>query len=282
MLRDPSHVVWYVFVSHKTDNTDRDVFSCYESPVSRKTDNTGWEVCPCYESWFIFSGISFVSHKTDNIDWHVFSCYESPVSRKTDNIDWEVFPYYESWFMFSGISFVSHKCDLHWLGRVPMLWELIYILWYVPVRHKACSHVMRTDLCSLVCFCVSIYVFVCDLTIYVLCLLSIIVPFAHTTFPRYPTEWGPTAQKTGKHLRCGPSELSASLYPPLVICGAPWGLRVVFWRKVWSYEVNDNKINMRWIGWNFAAGYQHNMCSRTGQNQGNRRSTWSVAFEEET
>jgi len=58
-----------------------------------------------------------------------------------------------------------------------------------------------------------------DLIIYVLCLLSSFVPLAHTTSPWYPTEWDPTAQKTGKHLRCGPSELSASLYPP----GLGWG-----------------------------------------------------------
>jgi len=76
-------------------------------------------------------------------------------------------------------------------------------------------------LCFNSCICV------CDLTIYVLCLLSSIVPFAHTTVPRCPAIWGPTAQKTGKHLRCGPSELSASLYPSLSRLGAPWGLSIM-------------------------------------------------------
>ena len=73
---------------------------------------------------------------------------------------------------------------------------------------------------SFILVCFNLCISVSPLPIYALCLLSCFVSLTLKTFPRYPT-----AQRTGKYLRCGPLELSASLTLPLFRVGLPGGSR---------------------------------------------------------
>ena len=89
---------------------------------------------------------------------------------------------------------------------------------------------------GLISVCFNLCISVCPLTIYVLCLVSYSVFLSLTTFPQYPTERGPTAQKTGKYLRCGPLELSASQTLPPVSGRAPRGLNMKMQMYVHKYN----------------------------------------------